>query len=467
MWPGRLCRCTFLSFLFSDNHAPLFRFPKMQTENETQQTPSPPPALKLGTDYDSDSYLDDLHSAASMSDDFFSDDGLFSRTGGSPFAFRDDQNLQNLNQAYSNLSIDDFVDLAQGFGDKNSSRDTSRMTFFPEKNSQDLDTLPSLNSSTLEKQCSPNKKHEIERKNDFPLFDSAFEDQDSNLSIENINDFVQGFGDTNTSQDVTKIEFSPAKKLSQDQDTSLNSRPEKQPQKKQPQIGDEASHENFFPTLHCIFQDQLLNSILGDDAEFQDFDDFLNCDVQSDTDLRLADDFEVQADDFQLQADDLQVQAGQTQDQKEKLSNSTTKISAPTPMSIINEFPQQFATAPQPQKRKPCEHMSDEPKPRKRKSSKPKSSKRKSDKLSLGEKRKTKWRRGTNDAKMKRGVHQVRIFRRKIRVVAEEQGMNERALRRYVHISMDPRKQNSGYYIPIQRGEKVPKCLRSIVKSTC
>ena len=78
----------------------------------------------------------------------------------------------------------------------------------------------------------------------------------------------------------------------------------------------------------------------------------------------------------------------------------------------------------------------------------------------LGEQRKTKWRQGNNDVKMKSAVRQVRIERRKIRAVAAENGIVERTLRRYVYISMDPRRQNSGYYYPLQAGEKVPTCLQ-------
>ena len=85
------------------------------------------------------------------------------------------------------------------------------------------------------------------------------------------------------------------------------------------------------------------------------------------------------------------------------------------------------------------------------------------DALTLVEQRKTKWRQGTNDTKMKRAICQVRKHGRSIRVVSEEEGINERALRRYVHISMDPRRQNSGYYMPCDPEEKVPKCLRGIL----
>ena len=112
----------------------------------------------------------------------------------------------------------------------------------------------------------------------------------------------------------------------------------------------------------------------------------------------------------------------------------------------------------------PRQHPKSSRKSRKRKSRKRKSRKRKSDTQTLGEQRRTKWRRGANDMKMKRGIYQVRVERRKIRVVAEEMNMNERALRRYVHISMDPTKQHSGYYMPLQPGEKVPKHLREIIK---
>ena len=422
------------------------------------QAPLPPPPLKLGThyEYDSDNDLDFLHNAAPSSDDFFSDDVPFSPTGGSPFAFRDDKNLHDLNQAYSNLSIDDFVGLDQDFGDTHSSQDLASIKFSPKNFSQDLDTLPLPNSPKQQK-----KKHQIEQKNDFSSPDSTFQAQACDFSDISI-DVDQDFGeDMNSSQDVTKFEFSPSK-MSKDQATSLFSTPEKQPQ-----IGDEANHGNAFRTLNCIFQDQILNSILSDDAEFEDFDDFLDFDVQSDTDLHLADDCQAQADDVHVQADNFPAQA---QDKSEKQSNFDPNIFAHSPIfniPIINEFPQQSEPEAKLQKRKACQHKSEQPKSRKCKSSKRKCSKRKPDNLSLGELRKTKWRRGDNDIKMKRGVYQVRVCRRKIRVVAEEEGMNERALRRYVHISMDPRKQTSGYYIPVQPDEKIPKCLRSIVKPTC
>ena len=98
-----------------------------------------------------------------------------------------------------------------------------------------------------------------------------------------------------------------------------------------------------------------------------------------------------------------------------------------------------------------------------KKSRKRKSRKAKVKAPPLAEQRRTKWRRGTNDLKMKRAICQVREHGRSIRAVSEEEGINERALRRYVHISMDPRRQNSGYYMVCRPGEKVPKCLRNIV----
>ena len=126
-----------------------------------------------------------------------------------------------------------------------------------------------------------------------------------------------------------------------------------------------------------------------------------------------------------------------------------------------------IASASEVRKPKESRKVNKSPKVKKKTSKKKKSRKRKrklkSDTRTLGEQRRTKWRRGNNDEKMKKGVYQVRIERRKIRVVAEEQGLNERALRRYVHISMDPTKQNSGYYIPLQAEEKVPKCMMKIV----
>ena len=314
---------------------------------------APPPSLNFGAD---DDFIDIL---AAMPDDLFNDDGSLSPLGFTA-EHDDDDSLQNLNQAYSNLSLDDIINLDQACGDKQNCQTIDNFAFSPAELQQGPKTLPSLSS---------------------PM-------------------------------------------------------PDRQAEKKG-QIGNEASQDGF-PVMDALFEDQLFNTILCDDAEFQDFDDLLNCDLG----LRLIDDVP-------------QDQAAQSQ--VPKLTNAN--VSSPAQACEVAQAKQSEPTV-QPQKRKPSKPGL---KSRKRKSRK--SRKRKSDTLPLGEKRKTKWRRGDNDMKMKRGVHQVRIYRRKIRVVAEEEGMNERALRRYVHISMDPRKQNSGYYIPLQPGEKVPKCLRAIIQT--
>ena len=323
-------------------------------ENTWENTrPTSPLAPQFGPHKIDESFLDIL---AAMSDDeiFLDDESLFPTARASAIISND---LRELDQAYSNLSISDVTDLHQ-FPDDNAIFENNDSFVLPPPNPFQGDLL----SQKSRKRKSPNQ------------WASQWAEQGSN--------------------DASQIAL---------------------------------------PSPDAIFEQQLSNSILCNDAKFQGFGDLLN----SNFGFCLADNFQNPA----------------------PKSIDPSKVCLTTQaleFSQGNESHQQCNLSPRKKTKKV--------KKKKKKSCKRKSRKRKADTRTLAEKRRTKWRRGSNDLKMKRGIHQVRILRRKIRVVAIEEGMNERTLRRYVHISMDPRRKNSGYYMPVQPGEKVPKCLRSIVQ---